>query len=195
MTCPSHGRSRSHPPSGCARLLTENWIAVDAALLTDFDAWLAGGLEWTPDTAYRPVTRADQIDAVLEGVRAGRLVPFEAGDFLHYEDALDAEVVRVLTHSARSAISEVALERAVAALDDETTALRRVPCDSAPLTCIVLARLQAQVAETRYWSKQLGRSKDADLYHEELGHYWEARKQEEAAPYVEEAARIISEHR
>jgi len=60
-------------------LLGGEWLVLDAELLHDLDAWTHGRLQWTPAKAARTVTRADSIDAILEGVRAGPSCPFIAG--------------------------------------------------------------------------------------------------------------------
>jgi len=78
-------------------LLAGEWLVLDAPLLHDLDAWTHGRLQWTTAKAARTVTRADSIDAILEGVRAGRLVPVYRGAVVRYGDDLD-ESAAALRH-------------------------------------------------------------------------------------------------
>jgi hypothetical protein len=155
-------------------LLSGSWIAMDAALVADLDAWMNSRLEWSPTAASGPVTRTDQIGAAMEGVRAGRLVPVERGQVVGYEDALVLEAVRSAALFRDGWAGDAFLHQAVAEIEADSMpgcSQRPVPCASDRLTRATIARLLAQVSETVYWSEQLGQSREADLYQEELGRF------------------------
>lgn len=165
-------------------LLSGSWIAMDAALVADLDAWMNNRLEWSPTAASGPVTRTDQIGTATEGVRAGRLVPVERGQVVGYEDALALEAVRSAALFRDGWSGDAFLHHAVAEIEADSRpgwSQRAVPCASDRLTRATIARLLAQVSETVYWSDQLGQSREADLYQEELGHFLEGLISQRAA--------------
>jgi len=120
-------------------LLGDEWLVLDAELLRDLEAWTDGRLQWTPAKAARTVTRADSIDAILEGVRDGRLVPVYRGAVVHYSDAL---------------------EESTAALRHPSLKCAKLSGSDA-LARDVVVTLQAQLAAADEWSERLQQSEEA----------------------------------